>query len=163
MELDAALPREAPLPEDERLVAAFNALAALRTPPVEAAVPPPPAPPAESEELPPNTAELLLTVPVAEEPEELPDGEPPPGEELEPELEDDAPPPPPRLPMNAPLPPEKLRLPRSRGPVMVTYFSGAVVPVSRMVRVSVPAATFAVRTLATMARFAATASSASVR
>ncbi len=162
MELDAALPREAPLPEDERLVAAFNALAALRTPPVEAAVPPP-APPAESEELPPNTAELLLTVPVAEEPEELPDGEPPLGEELEPELEDDAPPPPPRLPMNGPLPPEKLRLPRSRGPVMVTYFSGAVVPVSRMVRVSVPAATFAVRTLATMARFAATASSASVR
>ncbi len=167
-ELDAALPREAPLPEDERLVAAFNAFAALRTPPVEEAVLPLP-PAADPEESPPKIAELLLTVPVAEELEELeelPAEELPLEEELE--LEDDPPPPPPPpppplLPMKAPLPPEKLRLPRSLGPVMVTYFSGAVVPVSRMVCVSVPGATFDVRTLVTMARFAAMASSASVR
>lgn len=162
--VDVAAPRDRPLPEDERLVAAFNALAALRTPTLEDAVLPV-LPPADESEPPPKTVELLVTVPVAEEPDEVPLPVEPLEEEpvLATDVDPPPPPPPPRLPMKAPLPPEKLRLPRNRGPVMVTYFSGAVVPVNRMVCLTVPAATVAVRMLATAARFAAMASSASVR
>jgi hypothetical protein len=158
---ERALLEEPPLLD--RLVAARIAPWELRTPP-----PPPLAPPLipielELELKPPDAAEELDDTVDEEDEREL---------ESPPELELDIdawllPPPPPRLPpppplrpMKAPPPPEKPRLPRSCGPIMVTNFSGPVVPVSRKVRETMPAATGADRTTAVAARRAAKASSA---
>jgi hypothetical protein len=151
----------------ERLVAARIAPCELRTPPPPAPAAPPlipiepelePKPLEEAEELEDTVEEEddereLESLP----PEELDIDAwllPPPPPRLPP------PPPPPLRPMKAPPPPAKPRLPRNCGPMIVTNFSGPVVPVSRKVRETVPAATGADRTTAVAARRAAKASSA---
>jgi hypothetical protein len=155
--------REPPLLE--RLVAARIAFVELRTPADPALLDAPPAAPIELEPAPADAAEdVEATVLELDELDE---------ELLELELELDAddwvlpPPPPPRLPppppprpIAAPPPPAKLRLPRNCGPITVENFSGPVVPVSRCVRVTLPAATGDERTTAVAARRAASASSA---
>ncbi len=126
-------------------------------------------------------AEVLATDPPAA-PEEAEEEEAVEEEEEEPEEEDDPPPPlllpdppdpplelppppppPPPRPVGAPPPPlEKLRLPRSCGPRMVTNFSGPVVPLMRIESTTLPARTVVVRMTAA-ARFCASVSSARLR
>lgn len=159
----AELPEVLGVEARSRLVDERSALEALRTPPAE-----PPIAPIEAEELsppleppPPITLEELATleatelVEVDEEPLEPDD---PALEETDPPLPPD-PPPPPRRPMNAPPPPEKLRLPRSCGPRIVLNFSGPVVPVSRIVLETLPLLAVVLRTAAS-ATFGAAACSA---
>ncbi|MDX1984599.1 MAG: hypothetical protein SFV51_30285 [Bryobacteraceae bacterium] len=154
-----------PLEEERsRLVADRSALAEERTPPVDA---PPPELIAELVEPPvaaaPIADDVLATVALVADVPEVPEVEDPdedPPEEEPPELD---PPelelPPRERPMNAPPPPEKLRLPRSCGPRMLTNRSGPVWPLSRSVSCRRPEVTFAVR-VACATRFCAKVSSA---
>lgn len=170
-ELDAAPAAEEvrlPLLEEERsrLVADRIALVEERTPPLDA---PPPEFIAELVEPPvvaaPIADDVLATVePAADVPDvpEEDDAEDDPPEDEEDPLELEPPeldPPPRERPMNAPPPPEKLRLPRSCGPRILTNRSGPVWPLSRSVSCSRPEVTFAVR-VACATRFCANVSSA---